>query len=205
MPEFEHVCRRLFCDSAWLGKCLLGAVLVSIPVLHFLAFGYLGRVTLGAARGHPFDLPEWREWRELFLEGVVFFAIWVGLGGGLFLLAWIVSLPFQAWAGPLAYVPYMPAVLAAPALVAAGWYRYCQSRQVWEAFRLAELFRLLQAAGLRLMLPTLAYIGFLFVGLPLFPLAFFLGGLVVFYFYSSMFFHLEAGRMKHEETSFSVL
>lgn len=205
MPEFEQVCRRLFYDSAWLGKCLLGAVLVAIPVLHFFAFGYLGRVALEGARGRPFDLPEWREWRELFLEGVVYFAIFVGLGGGIFLVAWIVSLPFQAWAGPLAYVPYMPAMLLAPVLVAAGWYRYCHLGQMVEAFKLPELFRLMQGAGLRLVLPTLAYIGFLLVGFPFFPLAFFIGGLVVFYFYSSIFFHFEAGRSQQPETSFSVL
>ncbi|MEX2382197.1 MAG: DUF4013 domain-containing protein [Opitutales bacterium] len=174
-----------------MAKCLLGAVLLAIPILHFFAFGYLGRVVAATARGEPFDLPEWEGWRELFLSGIVFFAIFLGLGGGLFLLAWIVSLPFHAWAGPLAYVPFSPAILLTPPLVAAGWYRYCELGEVAEAFRVTELLRLLQRVGFPLLLPTLAFIGFLFVGLPLFPLAFFLGGIVVFFFYSSIFSQME--------------
>lgn len=184
---------------------MLGAVLLAIPILHFFAFGYLGRVIAAAANGREFDLPEWNEWRDLFVSGVVFFIIFLGLAGGLFLLAWLVSLPFRPWAGPLAYVPYMPAMLLAPPLAAAGWHRFCRLGELVEAFRFLELFRLLQETGLRLILPTLAYLGFLLVGFPLFPLAFFIGGLVVFYFYSSLFFHVETGSMKESEISFTVL
>lgn len=214
MPDFEQVCRRLFSDSAWLIKCLLGAVFTAVPVLNFFAFGYLGRVVAGASHGEVFNLPEWEDWRGLFLSGIVFFAIFVAWAGGLFLVAWVLSLPFFAWAGLLGffpwagllpYLPFMPAVALAPPLVAAAWYRYSVLGQPVEAFRLMELWELLKGAGFSLVLPTLSFVGFLFIALPLFPLAFFVGGIVVFYFYSSIFCHAEARRLGRTDTSFSVL
>lgn len=214
MPDFERVCHRLFSDSAWLPKCLLGGVLTAVPVLNFVAFGYLGRSVAAASRGEAFRLPEWEDWRAMFLNGIVFFAIFIGLAGALFLLAALVSLPFRLWAsvfdflpwsGALVYLPFMPAVALSPPLVAAGWYRYVHLGQPLEGFRLPELFRLLQEGGMALVPPTLAFIGFLFIGFPLFPLAFFIGGLVVFYFYSSIFWHAESRRSGQSDVSFSVL
>lgn len=177
---------------------------MAIPILHFFAFGYLGLVASAAARGETFDLPDWNDWRELFLSGLIFFLIFLGLAGGLFLVAFIVSLPL-IWAGPLAVIPYMVAAVVAPPLTAAGWYRYARLGEWSEGFRLPDLFRLLQEAGLHLVLPTLAYVGFMFVGSPLFPLAFFVGGLVVFYFYCSIFCHVEDRRSGRSDVSFSVL
>lgn len=205
MPDFEQVCRRLFSDPAWLGKCFLGAVLLVVPVAHFFAFGYLGRVAAAAGRGKPFTLPDWDEWRLLFLTGIFYFLIFAGFGGGLFLLASLASLPFRGWAGPLAYLPFIPAVILAPLLVAAGWYRYDLTKSLVEAFRLPELFALLRPGFDRLLLPTFTFIGFLFVGLPLFPLAFFVGGILFFFYYCSIFFQVQTRRMLTPEITFSVL
>lgn len=205
MPDFEQVCRRLFSDSAWLGKCLLGAVLTAIPVLNFFAFGYLGRIVAATAEGDWFDLPEWSDAGSLFVSGVAFFVIFLGLGGGLFLLAGLLCLPFLPWAGPLAYVPLIPAFLLAPPFVGAGWYRYCRMADFVEAFRLPELFRLMQDAWFPLVLPTLAYLGFLFACFPLFPLAFFVGGIVVFFYYTAIFRRTELRQFGPKEAPFSVL
>ncbi len=205
MPDFEQVCRRLFSDSSWLVKCLLGTLLVAFPVLHFLAFGYLGRVARAGAEGEVFQTPEWGDWHELFVRGFFYFLILAGLGGGIFLAAMLVSLPFQGWLGPLAFIPFIPAVLLGPPLVGAGWYRYSLTGQFLEGFRLPELFRLVGEAGARLILPTLAYIGLLFAASPVFPLAFFAGGLVVFYFYCSVFNRVDARHGAGSESSFSVL
>jgi hypothetical protein len=205
MPEFEQVCRRLFLDSSWGVKCVLGALLMAVPVLQFAAFGYLGRAARAGARGEEFYLPDWEEWGVLFVRGVFFFLIFLGLAGGLFLAAWVVSLPFRGWLGIVAFVPFIPAVLLAGPLAGAGWYRYLVTGEVAEGFRVRELLRLLRETWPRLTLPTLAFIGILAAGAPLFPLAFFIGGLVVFYFYCSVFSHAEARRVVNSESSFSVL
>ncbi|MET0261399.1 MAG: hypothetical protein ABW223_00775, partial [Rariglobus sp.] len=41
MPSLEQVCKRLFSDSSWFIKALVGALLMIVPGVHFLAFGYL--------------------------------------------------------------------------------------------------------------------------------------------------------------------
>jgi len=204
MPDFEQVCRRLFWDSSWFIKCLLGALLISIPVVHFVAFGYLARVASVGARGQEFSLPEWDDWRLLLVRGLAFFLIFLVLAGGLFLLAALLSTPF-GWLGFLAYVPFIPAMLLAWPLAAAGWYRYHLTGQVTEAFRLGELFRILREAWPRLLLPTFAFLGFLLAGAPVFPLAFFVGGIVVFYFYCATFHQVESRRLSETNTHFSVL
>lgn len=204
MPELEQVCRRLFSDSSWGVKCLVGGLLAALPILHFFAFGYLGQMAAGASRGEVFRLPEWEEWGVLFVRGVFYFLICAGLTGGLLLAAWILSWPF-GWMGPLGWAPFIPAILLAAPLVGAGWYRYSLTENFAEGFCLPELFKLLRAGGYRLVLPTLAYIGLLFAGAPLFPLAFFVGGLVLFYFYCSIFYQVETRGLVNPESSFSVL
>src|SRR5690625_4091251 len=205
MSDFEQVCRRLFSDSAWLGRMLLGAVLLAVPVLHFFAFGYLGRVMEGTILEEEFRLPDWSDGADLFVKGMIGFLFLFALGGGLFLLAFLVSLPFQGWAGPLAYLSYIPAVLLSPPLVAAGWYRYLRSGNVLDGFRLREVFLLLQEAGFPLILPTLSFIGFVAAALPLFPLAFFVGGIVVLFYYSLLFRRTELHEVRRVNPPFSVL
>jgi len=205
MPDFEQVYRRFFSDSAWLGKSLLGGLLLAIPILQFFAFGYFGRVIAEAKRHDSFEMPEWKHPGPLFVSGLAYFLLLLGLGGGLFLLAFISSLPFRGWAGPLAFIPYIPAMLLSPPLVAAGWYRYNCSGELVDGFRLTELFRLLQETGFPLLLPTLAFIGFLAATFPLFPLAFFVGGIVVLFYYSLLFRRTETDDLRRIDLPFSVL
>jgi hypothetical protein len=205
MPDFEQVCRRLFSDPTWILKCLVGTVLMAVPVLHFAAFGYFARAMRSGAAGEVFVLPDWDEWRILFVQGFFFFVIFLGLSAGLFLLAFLLSLPFQGWLGLVAYVPFIPAFLLAGPLSAAGWYRFDRTGRLGEAFRLPELFRLLRLAGPRIALPTLAFLGLVFAAFPVFPLAFFIGGTLVFFFYAGAFSEVENGRRAPTENAFSVL
>ncbi|HLS28619.1 MAG TPA: DUF4013 domain-containing protein [Opitutales bacterium] len=188
-----------------MGKSLLGGLLLAIPILQFFAFGYFGRVIAEAKRHDSFEMPEWKHPGPLFVSGLAYFLLLLGLGGGLFLLAFISSLPFRGWAGPLAFIPYIPAMLLSPPLVAAGWYRYNCSGELVDGFRLTELFRLLQETGFPLLLPTLAFIGFLAATFPLFPLAFFVGGIVVLFYYSLLFRRTETDDLRRIDLPFSVL
>jgi hypothetical protein len=205
MPDFEQVCRRLFSDPSWMLKCLIGALLMAVPILHFAAFGYLAQVVRQAVQGEAFDLPEWDDWRFLFVRGFFYFVILAGVAGGLLLAAVVVSIPFQRWLGLVAYVPFIPAVVLAAPLTGAAWYRFERTGLLQEAFRLPALLLLLREAGPGLVLPTLAFLGLLFAGIPVFPLAFFLGGILVFFFYAAAFYRAEDNRRVQAETAFSVL
>jgi hypothetical protein len=82
--------RAPFRDPEWLRKLLLGALLGLIPVLNFVAWGYVYRVFIDALNGaERTTLPVWRDWRaylgagfRLFIIAVVYLVLgMVGLAG----------------------------------------------------------------------------------------------------------------------------
>jgi hypothetical protein len=81
-------------------------------------------------------------------------------------------------------------VFAGP-ITAAGLYRFQRHEDFREAFRVAVLFRMVIAAREFLVVPTLAFIGFLFVLFPLLPYALFTGGALISYYYALMFHEVE--------------
>lgn len=194
MPDFDQVCRRIFSDSHSVLKLLFGGVLIMIPIAHFLAFGYLAKMVRLIRAGEPIHLPEWEDWSELFINGVFFFILFAIFGGGLFLAALLASWamrPFLNWIG---YLPFIPALLAFAPLTAASWYRFSKDANWQGALDLRGLFQILRLSWTRLLIPTFAFLGFLTAGFPVFPLAFFAGGVVVFTFYFSVF---HAARNSH--------
>ena len=56
-------------DEHWLKKVLLGGVLLLIPIVSLTVYGYILRTTRMAALGEG-KLPEWNEWRGLFVGGL---------------------------------------------------------------------------------------------------------------------------------------
>ena len=80
MPSFDVVLRRLFGQSGWVPKALLGGALSFVPVVNFLAFGYLLEYAFRLRSSRDLTLPEWQEfgWRDLFLRGLFFAAIFIG-------------------------------------------------------------------------------------------------------------------------------
>ncbi len=82
--------RAPFRDPDWLRKLLLGALLGLVPVLNFVAWGYVYRVFIDALNGAERTiLPEWRDWRAylgagfwLFIISIVYVVLGVvGLAG----------------------------------------------------------------------------------------------------------------------------
>ena len=69
MPTLERVCKRLFSNQSAVLKCLIGGLLMMVPVAHFLAFGVLYALIEQAGRGQKPELPSWRGWRRLFAGG----------------------------------------------------------------------------------------------------------------------------------------
>lgn len=196
MVTLEQVFRRVFSDSSWLIKTVIGAFLVFVPPF---ALGYLYRVALMGRRGHPLELPDWDDWRALFIDGLRLSLIVLVLGILPIFAGWLLSLPFSVlpldWLfSPLHYMLILPGLLLAAPLTAAGLYRYQHNYDFRQAFQLVILFRMLGAAGDRLIVPTFAYLGFVFVLGPLIllvPYALFTGGVVIFYYFAQTFHQIE--------------
>ncbi len=167
MPPLDLVCKRLFSDSSWILKCLVGAVLLAVPGLHFFACGYLYEVMNRARRGEPVELPEWEDWRRMFFNGVAAFVIFALFAVAPLAMAWMLTRPLK-WlgAGWFSYTPMMPVLLLCFPLTAAALYLYQKREDYRDACRPWVLLRMLRATGPSLLLPTLALVGLLVTGLP---------------------------------------
>jgi hypothetical protein len=92
----------VFSDPRWLGKLLIGAGLVLVPIVGWLAVaGYGMRITRRVAAGHDVPLPSWDERGDLLGDGLRFFGV---------LLAWLLILllvlcPLLALVGSLDSTP----------------------------------------------------------------------------------------------------
>ena len=168
MPTLELVCKRLFADSSWFIKCIVGALLLVIPVAQFLAFGYLYALIERARRGDTVILPDWGEWKRLFFDGIVAFVIFFVLGVLPIAVAWLLTLPLRVFDfGVFVYLPMVPVVMIVGPLVVAGIYQYQKREQYADAFRFQVLGSMLRSAQSKFVLPTLSVIGLLVAAYPL--------------------------------------
>ena len=176
MPTLEQICKRLFNDTSWFMKSLLGALLLLVPIAHFWAFGYMYEMMDQARRGIKLEFPEWGDWRRLFSNGVVAFVLFVVFTGIPLLFAWLLSMPLQLMHyGAVAYIPMIPAALLAGPLTAASIYQFQKREEYRDAFQIGVLLRMLRATRGYFLLPTFSLIGFLTAGYPLMTLTVFVG------------------------------
>ena len=66
-----------FEDKDWIVKILIGGILLLIPIVNFIVFGYTFKVLQKAAREGVYEFPAWGDWGSLFGQG--FFVFLVGL------------------------------------------------------------------------------------------------------------------------------
>ena len=80
MPTLDQVSKRVFSDSSWLIKCLIGGLLCLIPVANIWSLGVFYRLADQGRRGESVRLPEWDNWTRLFLEGLQYLLLLIVLG-----------------------------------------------------------------------------------------------------------------------------
>lgn len=195
MPTLEQVCKRLFSDPTWFVKCLVGGLLMVVPVAHFFAFGYLYALVARARRGDSIEWPAWEDWGRMFFNGVACFVIFLALGCGPLALGWLLTLPLRPfYLGAFAYVPLIPAALLAGPLTAAGIYQYQKREELRDAFRPRVLAAMIASGGARLLVPTFALIGFLVAGYPLMTFTLFTGLAMSLVFYAASYRAAEESR-----------
>lgn len=196
MPSLEQVCKRLFSDSSWILKAIVGALLLIVPVAHFLSFGYLYAMIEQARRGEVLEFPEWGDWRRMFMNGTAAFVIFLVLGVAPILTAWALVLPLKLLFnyGAFIYLPVVPAVMLAGPLTVAGIYQYQKREEFRDAFRLAVLVAMLRSTKSYFWVPTFALIGFLVAGYPLLTFTIFVGLATSWTYYTVSFRYVEETR-----------
>ncbi len=195
MPTLEQVCKRLFSNPTWFMRCVVGAMLLVVPVAHFFAFGYLYEMLARARRGDSLEFPDWDDWRRMFVNGIPAFVIFVGLGLVPIAVGWALSLPLQGLGyGVFVYLPIVPGVLLAAPLTAAGIYQYQKREEYRDAFRLWVLIAMLRSSKARFYVPTFAVVGFVVALYPLMTFTIFIGLAAGWTFFGSFFRAVEDSR-----------
>lgn len=195
MPTLELVCKRLFSESSWFVKCIVGALLLIFPIVNFVVFGYLYELIARARRGESLELPEWDDWRRLFVNGVPAFILFMALGVLPIAVAWILTWPLRILAyGAFVYLPLVPAVMLAGPLTAAGIYQYQKREDYRDALRFYVLVAMLRSSRARFWLPTFALIGFLVACYPLLTFPVFVGLAASWTYYAAYFRFVEETR-----------
>jgi hypothetical protein len=195
MPTLEQVCKRLFSGPTWFLKCIIGALLMVVPVAHFFAFGYLYELVARARRGDSLDFPEWDDWRRMFVNGIPTFIIFLVLGVLPVGLGWLLTLPLRFLGyGVFVYLPMVPAILLAMPLTAAGIYQYQKREEYRDAFRIWLLITMIRSSRARFLIPTFAMAGFIITVYPLMTFTIFVALAGGWSFYAAFFRAVEESR-----------
>ena len=195
MPTIEQVCKSLFSGPTWFLKCIIGALLMVVPVAHFFAFGYLYELVARARRGDSLDFPEWDDWRQMFVNGIPAFVIFLVLGAVPIGLGWLLTLPLRFLGyGVFVYLRMVPAVLLAMPLTAAGIYQYQKREEYRDAFRIWLLITMIKSSRARFLIPTFAAAGFIITVYPLMTFTIFVALAGGWSFYAAFFRAVEESR-----------
>jgi len=73
--EISKAFTYIFDDESWITKILIGGILGIIPIVNFAVFGYMVETIRNVAQGLECPLPEWSNFGEKFVKGLMVFII----------------------------------------------------------------------------------------------------------------------------------
>ncbi len=186
MQTIEQVSKRLSTDPNWFSKCMLGVVLSIIPIAHFVAYGYLFRLFRQGRERSEIALPEWTDWKELFIDGLICFLVLL-IFAFLPVALMMTLVSFFTWDTFLTNVLLAPVYFLAGPVGCAALYLYVLSGNLGGIFNVDALIGLLKKGLPNYWVLTLAYLGLVLM----LPFAYFAGGVIYFYLMGQVFKNLE--------------
>jgi hypothetical protein len=183
MPRIEDLGRRIWEDSEFRSKWLIGGLISSIPIVNILALGYFLRYARQLRAGGGLQLPAWDRWDELLLDSVRMLVLKLVFLGIPFFVGWTLSWVLQSIFWGFMGLGFFPvSLLFVPLGAAVGllfWMaalaRYLPGQDWSRVFDLPVIWRVSLRLAPQLALPILTFIGLVTVGAPLVGFAFFLG------------------------------
>ena len=193
MDSIEKVLGNIFKSPGAWAKILVGTCLSIIPVLNIFALGYIYRFTLQIRQGYRIELPEWDNWKDLFLDGLKFFLlllVWLGIP---VLIGWFINWVVGTVAENFGKLAFMMSIPFGFALVAASLFRF----QTFESFKDALDFNKIMWMYIVTfkfgLFPLLAACGIFWLTGMLSILLLFTISLLIFAYFTSLFRTLEKG------------
>ncbi len=62
-------------DKDWPVKMLIGIALSILPIVNFFCAGYAYQVFKAGLNRKPFEMPQWDQWGDIFIQGLIIFAM----------------------------------------------------------------------------------------------------------------------------------
>ncbi len=193
MDSIEKVWRNIFKSPGVWAKILVGTCLSLIPVMHFFALGYIYRFTLQIRQGYRIELPEWDNWKDLFLDGLKFFLlllVWLGIP---LLIGRFINLVVGAVADDFGKLAFMMSIPFGFALTGASLFRFQTFESFKDALDLTKIMRMYIITFKFGLVPLLAACGIFWLTGMLSILLLFTIGLLIFAYFTSLFRALEKG------------
>ncbi len=144
----------MFEDESWIMKIVIGGILLCIPIVNFMALGYMLEALKKSADGADIPLPEWDDFGGKFMKGLFLFVIGLVYTIPIWLVAcaiWV--LMFVAGAAESDTLMSMVGLLSTCAtclyliwiivvwlVMPAAWTRYAVTGEFMSAFQFGELF-----------------------------------------------------------------
>lgn len=183
MPRIEELSRRIWEDTEFRTKWLIGGLLSSVPLLNIIVLGYFLRYARQLREGGSLSLPAWDNWESLLTDALRMLILQLVFLGIPFLISLAVSWMFQSIFGVFSTLSVIPVGwVFLPLGVAVGlvfWMaalmRYLPTQDWARVFDFASVWRVAKRMTPKIVLPLLLFIGLLTVGAPLAGFAFFLG------------------------------
>lgn len=173
-PIFEEVFTRVLKLPGFWIKILIGGLLSFVPIVNLLAFGYLFRVSGAVRNSGELSMPEWDDWKNLFIDGLKFAVVWLAYWLLPLLLAGAISSVIgTVGLGAVSYVLLSISFFLTPILFSSALYRYTTRGDFKVLLDVALIVRMSYMQFPRMLIPALVIGGIFAICGPLYGFAFF--------------------------------
>ncbi len=154
MATFEEIIKTIVNDSNWLKKILIGIILAPIPLINFIALGYLYKYANHVRQTRQVQMPNWPYWADLIQPGVFLFLIGLLYYGILIMIgSWL-----SVHVGSLFYILVLISILIGPAFISSALFEFQKSGEQWKSLLNYEtIIGRVLISWPRLIIPSLSF------------------------------------------------
>ena len=194
IPIFEEVLQRLVRQPDFWMKMLIGGLFSFIPVVNFLAFGFLYRLGVQVQNQRSMKLPEWADWKGLFNDGTRLFIVWLFYWLIPILVALFVSMLLGLIGfAALGYLLVSSVFVLLPMLFGAAIYRYNRTADFKSLLEISRIVRMGYHTFPRMVVPSFFFLGVFALNPALFGFTMFFGFTLIVVQTSLIYTILEKG------------